>query len=91
METRVKAIYEPFSPEELSRGEWPYLTPADIAWKGEIHLLFQTIENLRLRCPITGATGISRGLPHTGRLRVVNQAFIDYLAGARRRPYDGWL
>jgi len=92
MENRVKAIYEPFSAEELSEEMAQLITPTDISWKGEVHLLFQTIENLHAALPDhRGDWYFTGNYPTPGGYAVVNQAFIDFCEGRDGRPYDGWL
>jgi amidophosphoribosyltransferase len=92
MENRVKAIYAPFSPGELSEEMARLITPPDISWKGEVHLLFQTIENLHAALPDhQGDWYFTGNYPTPGGYAVVNQAYIDFFEGRDGRPYDGWI
>jgi len=87
----VKAIYEPFSPEELAEKMASLITPNDISWKGEIHLLFQTIENLHDAVPNhRGDWYFTGDYPTPGGYAVVNQAFVDFVKKKAGRPYDDW-
>src|SRR5215216_4651369 len=47
----VRKIYEPFTPEEISAKIVERVRPKGIEWKGEIEIIFQTIENLHAAVP----------------------------------------
>ena len=88
----VKAIYEPFSPEEISAEMALAVTPLDMTWDGEVELIFQSLENLHAAIPNhRGDWYFSGDYPTPGGFAVVNQAFINYFEGRDGRPYDGWL
>jgi amidophosphoribosyltransferase len=92
MVNQVKAIYQPFTPEELSEEMARLVTPADLEWTGQIRLLFQTIDNLHSALPHhQGDWYFTGDYPTPGGFAVVNQAFIDFCEGRDGRPYDGWL
>ena len=86
---RVKEIYAPFSTTEISAKIAEMIYPKDTPWKGEICLLFQTIENLHKAIPNhTGDWYFTGNYPTPGGTQIVNQAFIHYFENRRGRSYD---
>lgn len=86
---RVKEIYAPFSDEEISAEISRMVYPEDTSWKGEVEVLFQTIDNLRLS--IKGDVGdwyFTGNYPTLGGLGMVNLAYIRWFEGVDGRPYD---
>ncbi|MFK5923213.1 MAG: amidophosphoribosyltransferase [Verrucomicrobiota bacterium] len=88
----VKAIYEPFSPEEISVEIARLVSPPDTNWKGEIKVIYQTIENLHTAVPEhQGDWYFTGNYPTPGGYRVVNQAFVQFYEKREGRPYDVWF
>ncbi len=88
----VKAIYEPFSPEEISAEIARLVSPPDTNWKGEIKVIYQTIENLHTAVPEhQGDWYFTGDYPTPGGYRVVNQAFVQFYEKREGRPYDVWF
>ena len=85
----VKRIYDPFTPEQISARIGEFVRPKNIEWKGEIEVIFQTVENLHAAVPDhSGDWYFTGNYPTTGGSRVVNQAFINYYENAGdRRAY----
>jgi amidophosphoribosyltransferase len=84
----VRRIYEPFTPEEISARIARLVRPPKIEWKGEIEILFQTIENLHAAVPHhTGDWYFTGRYPTPGGYRVVNQAFVNYFEKNEGRAY----
>jgi amidophosphoribosyltransferase len=84
----VRKIYEPFSAEEISRKITQLVSPAANGWKGEIEIIFQSIENLHAALPNhTGDWYFTGNYPTPGGFRVVNQAFVNYFEKAEGRSY----
>ncbi len=74
----VKEIYAPFTDEEISAKMVELLTPADIHAK--IEIVYQTREGLREACPNhTGDWYFTGDYPTPGGVKLVNQAFINYV------------
>ncbi len=76
----VKAIYEPFTPEEISRKMVEMLTPEGT--KAEVEIVYQSIEGLHKAvgtCP--GDWYFSGDYPTPGGNRLVNMSFINYYEG----------
>lgn len=76
----VKAIYEPFTPEEISVKMAEMLTPPGT--RAEIQLVYQSIEGLHESVPgCPGDWYFSGDYPTPGGTRLVNLAFIDWYEG----------
>jgi amidophosphoribosyltransferase len=84
----VCKIYEPFSAEQLSARIVELVSPKNIEWKGEIEIVFQTVENLHIAVPNhKGDWYFTGNYPTPGGYRVVNQAFINYFEKSEGRSY----
>jgi amidophosphoribosyltransferase len=82
----VKEIYKPFSPEEISQKIAEIVRPKDI--HAEVEVIFQSIEDLHLACPgHTGDWYFSGDFPTPGGMKVVNNAFINFIEGSNKRAY----
>ena len=80
----VKEIYAPFSIEQVSQKIAEMLTPSGT--KAEIQIVYQTPENLHEACPNhTGDWYFSGDYPTPGGVRLVNQAFINFVEGVDKR------
>ena len=74
----VKAIYAPFTPEEISRKMVELLRPEET--KAEVELVFQSLEGLHEAIPNhPGDWYFSGDYPTAGGSHLVNKAFIDYM------------
>ena len=88
LETRnaVKAIYDQFTEDEISRKIAELLTPKDFPTKVEI--VYQPLANLSQAIPDhRGDRYFSGDYPTPGGNRVVNQAFMNYVEGSGDRAY----
>jgi len=64
------------------------VSPPQNGWKGEIEIIYQTVENLRKAVPNhTGDWYFTGDFPTPGGYRVVNQAFINYYEKNEGRSY----
>jgi amidophosphoribosyltransferase len=82
----VKAIYAPFSAEEISQKIAELLTPENL--KAEVSIVYQTIENLHISCPENkGDWYFTGNYPTPGGNKVVNTAFINWVEGKNQRAY----
>lgn len=76
----VKAIYEPFSEEEISRQIANMLTGPEV--KAKVDILYQTLDGLHEAIPDhPGDWYFSGNYPTPGGVRLVNQAFVNYYEG----------
>ena len=74
----VKEIYAPFTDEEISAKMVQLLTPAGTQAKVEI--VYQTLDGLHEACPAhLGDWYFSGDYPTPGGVKLVNQAFINYV------------
>ena len=78
MQNCVRALYEPFTVEEINNKIVEMLRPADM--KAPIELVFQSIEGLHEACPNHPGDWYFTGhYPTPGGTRLVNQAFVNYV------------
>ncbi|MCE9520638.1 MAG: amidophosphoribosyltransferase [Verrucomicrobia bacterium] len=85
----VRAIYAPFTDEQISRKVAELVNPANGKWKGEVRVLYQSIENLhRAIGDECGDWYFSGCYPTPGGNSVANHAFVRYHDGRSGRPYD---
>ena len=82
----VKEIYKPFTPEEISAKISELLKSKEV--KAEVHIVFQTIENLHAACPNdTGDWYFTGKYPTPGGNKVVNKSFVNFIEGKNQRAY----
>ena len=78
MHNRVRAIYEPFTVEEINRKIVEMLRPEGM--QAPVELVFQSIEGLHEACPNHPGDWYFTGhYPTPGGTRLVNQAFVNYI------------
>ena len=83
---QVKAIYEPFTTEELNDRISQLLTPKGM--NSEVKIVFQSIEGLHAACPNhQGDWYFTGDFPTPGGHKVVNRAFVYYVDGRNDRAY----
>lgn len=74
----VKEIYAPFTDEEISEKMVELLKPATV--KADVQIVYQTLDGLHEACPEhAGDWYFSGDYPTPGGVKLVNQAFIDYV------------
>ncbi len=84
----VRKIYDQFTPEEISAKIVERVRPREIEWRGEIQIIFQTIENLHAAVPHHSGDWYFTGkYPTPGGYRVVNQAYLNYFEKHAGRSY----
>lgn len=89
MTNPVKAVYEGFTQEEISAEISRMVTPEDIPWKGEVEVIYQTVEDMHDAIPVhNGDWYFTGNYPTPGGYKVVNQAFVGYMDKSGERPYD---
>jgi amidophosphoribosyltransferase len=85
-ENFVKEIYEPFTDQEISDKIAAIITSENI--EADVHLIYQTVQNLHLSCPAhKGDWYFTGDFPTEGGIRVVNKAFVNYMQGKLERAY----
>ena len=86
IENFVKDIYRPFTAEEISKKIAAMVRPDDI--NAEVEVIYQSLEDLHYACPDNlGDWYFSGDFPTPGGMRVVNNAFINYVEGNNKRAY----
>jgi amidophosphoribosyltransferase len=82
----VKAIYEPFTDQQISDRIAQIITPHDL--KANVKVIYQTLDNLHNACPDhTGDWYFSGDYPTPGGNKVVNRAFVNWVEGRNQRGY----
>lgn len=82
----VKAIYEPFSDEEISARIAKIISPPNI--NAEVQVIYQTLDNLHKACPNhLGDWYFSGDYPTPGGNKVVNRAYMNWVEGKNQRAY----
>jgi len=96
---RVKAIYAPFSDNDISlkisqfvypNGSFPGASsrPSD-TWRGEVKVIFQSVTNLHAALgPEAGDWYFTGNYPTPGGTAICNRAFIHFYEKKTGRPYD---
>jgi amidophosphoribosyltransferase len=86
VENYVKAIYEPFTDQEISDRIAKIITPKSIT--AEVQVIYQTLDNLHKACPDhLGDWYFSGDYPTPGGNKVVNRAFVNWMEGKKDRAY----
>ena len=82
----VKAIYDPFTDQQLSDKIAQIITPKDV--KAKVDVIYQTLDNLHKACPDhLGDWYFSGNYPTEGGNKVVNRAFMNWVEGKNERAY----
>ena len=82
----VKAIYAPFTDEEISAEIGSILRGTHI--KANVEVIYQKLENLHIACPDhKGDWYFSGNYPTPGGNRVVNRAYMNWVEGKNVRAY----
>lgn len=82
----VKALYNLFDYDQISRKIAQLLTPPDL--KAELSVIYQTIDGLHAACPNhTGDWYFTGNYPTPGGNRVANRSFINYIENLNERAY----
>jgi amidophosphoribosyltransferase len=85
-ENFVKAIYAPFSNEEISQKIAEIVKPKNL--KAELSIVYQTVPNLNLACPNhLGDWYFTGNFPTPGGNQVVNKSFVNFMKGVEVRAY----
>jgi len=82
----VKEIYSPFTTEQVSEKIAQMLKTKDI--NAEVEVIYQNVEDLHRACPgNSGDWYFTGNYPTDGGHRVVNEAFINFYEGNKKRAY----
>jgi amidophosphoribosyltransferase len=85
-ENFVKAIYAPFTDEEISNKIAEIVKPNNL--QAELSIVYQTVPNLNLACPNhLGDWYFTGNFPTPGGNQVVNKSFVNFMKGIEVRAY----
>ncbi len=85
-ENFVKAIYAPFTDQEISDKIAEIVKPKNL--KAELSIVYQTVENLNIACPNhLGDWYFTGNFPTPGGNQVVNKSFVNFMKGIEVRAY----
>ena len=85
----VKRLYASFSDDEISARVAQLVTPPGLPWKGEVQVVYQTVQGLRWAIPgHTGDWYFTGDYPTPGGFRVANRAFINFIENRHGRAYE---
>ena len=85
-ENLVKAIYAPFTDDEISEKIADIVRPKNLS--AEISVVYQTVANLNVACPNhLGDWYFTGNFPTKGGNQVVNKAFVNFMKGVEGRAY----
>lgn len=83
----VKAIYNPFTDEEIADRIAHLLKPEDM--RASLKIVFQSVENVHKACPgHLGDWYFSGDYPTPGGNKVVNKSFINWMERRDKRAYS---
>ena len=86
MKNRVSKIYADYSDEDISYQISKILKEKEI--KTNVEVIFQTVESLHSACPKNlGDWYFTGDYPTPGGNKVVNQSFVNYYEGVKKRAY----
>tara|TARA_B100000768_G_scaffold36380_1_gene35068 strand:+ start:546 stop:2411 length:1866 start_codon:yes stop_codon:yes gene_type:complete len=86
MKNRVLKIYADYSDEDISSQISKILKEKDI--KTDVQVIFQTVQSLHSACPKNlGDWYFTGDYPTPGGNKVVNQSFVNYYEGVKKRAY----
>lgn len=90
-ENYVKALFAPFTHDEISRKVADIITPRRndvVDLNAEVAVIYQTVENLHAACPNhSGDWYFTGNYPTPGGNKVVNKAFVNFMEGKVVRAY----
>lgn len=85
-ENFVKAIYAPFTDDEISDKIAEIVKPKNL--QADLSIVYQTVPNLNLACPNhLGDWYFTGNFPTPGGNQVVNKSFVNFMKGVEVRAY----
>ena len=92
MRNAVKAIYAPFTDEEISHKVAQMIRPEETPWHGEVEVIFQTIPGLHSALGAEfGDWYFSGDYPTPGGYATVNNSFVLYCEAKSGRAHEALL
>jgi len=82
MQNAVKTLYDQFSLKEISCKIAELVLPQNLAWKGQLDVIYQDVHGLRAAMPdYTGDWYFTGDYPTPGGNAVVNKAYLNWHGG----------
>lgn len=96
MRNAVKAIYAPFSDEEISAKVAQLVAPTKTNWRGGVEVIYQSVEGLHQALDQAGGQHFgdwyfTGDYPTPGGYATVNRAFMNFYERREGRAYDTLL
>ena len=86
MKNKVSKIYAGYTDEDISNQISKILKEKEI--KTQVEVIFQTVKSLHVACPKNlGDWYFTGDYPTPGGNKVVNQSFVNYFEGTKKRAY----
>lgn len=88
MVNHVKRLYERYTHEQVAAKIAELVYPKNIAWAGELEIIYLPVEKMREAIPIHNGDWYFTGdYPTPGGIATVNQAYINYYENKTGRSY----
>lgn len=88
MVNHVKRLYERYTHEQVAAKIAELVYPKNIAWAGELEIIYLPVEKMREAIPIHNGDWYFTGdYPTPGGIATVNQAYINYYENKAGRSY----
>ncbi|MDA0803069.1 MAG: amidophosphoribosyltransferase [Planctomycetota bacterium] len=85
----VRKLYDAVSFQDLCDEVARLSRPSGVSWKGELHVIYQTVEGLRAAMPShTGDWYFTGEYPTPGGFQTLNRAYLDWCRKIDRRSYE---
>lgn len=89
MVNHVARLYDRFTLEELEGKIAELVRPPDLPWRGEVQVLYQSVEGLQAAMPEhTGDWYFTGRYPTPGGFKVLNQSFLNWRRNVDSRAYE---
>ena len=84
----VKRLYDRYTDDQISRQIAELVYPKNVTWKGELEILFLTVEKMHTALPENNGDWYFTGnYPTPGGYATLNQAYINYFEDKQGRAY----
>ena len=88
MVNHVKRLYDRYTDNQISRKIAELVYPKEVPWKGELEIVFLTVDKMKKAIPVhNGDWYFTGNYPTPGGTAVLNRAFINYYENRVGRSY----
>jgi amidophosphoribosyltransferase len=88
MVNHVRRIYDRYSDEQIAAKIAQLVYPKNVAWKGDLEIIFLTVEKMKIAIPVHNGDWYFTGdYPTPGGYATLNRAFINYYEDKDGRAY----